>query len=249
MKRVERICTSRWILCVAAGLAVGLLAVGCSSTQGEGPEEPIGEPTGDPVDEGGEESGDTGRVDEFEDSGSVSENEEAAEAPMTGGTGRLRVKITTSGEAASAKLRILTSAVEPQVVEEGTSEQTFDLRAGRYDVEATLSTTLDHAQKRLQDVPIKAGETTERTIDYPVGTIVLQPMRGASKVRSKIRWRFQGGGDWFEQTSNTGEELTLSAGRYDAEIMVGKMAITINDIQVYEGKRTLSPQVTVSGGR
>lgn len=245
MKTLERICGSPLILAALVLLLVGALAVGCSSTQTEGPEEPEVEAT-DPG-EGSVEPEETGNVDTFEDSGSVGETEESE--PVSGGAGRLKVKISAGGEPGSAKLRIITASAEPQVVDEGSSEQTYDLPAGRYDVEATISTTLDPAQKRLQDVPVKAGETTERTIEFPVGTLKLQPMRGNSPVKSKVRWRYGGGGDWFEKTSNTGEEITLSAGRYDAEIMIGKMAITISDIQVYEGKRTLSPQVTVGGGR
>lgn len=244
MKTLDRICGSPIVLAALFAALIGVLAVGCSSTQSEGPEEPTIEAT-----ETGEGTEETGNVDTFEDSASVGETESEEGEPMSGGSGRLKVKVSAGGERASAKLRIITASVDPQVVDEGTSEQTFDLPAGRYDVEATITTTLDPAQKRLQDVPVKAGETTERTLDFPVGTIKLQPMRGNSQVRSKVRWRYGGGGDWFEKTSNTGEEVLLSAGRYDAEIMIGKMAITINDIQVYEGKRTLSPQVTVSGGR
>ena len=58
-----------------------------------------------------------------------------------------------------------------------------------------------------------------------------------------MRWRYIGGGVWFEQTSTAGEEIILSAGRYDAEVMVSRRAITIEDIQVYEGRRTISPEV------
>lgn len=220
---------------VLVALLSGLALAACSGgTQSVDLEEPSAEPDeGDPF---AEEAGD--------ESAEAEEEPEPAE-PVRGGGGRLKVLIKVSGAAGTGSLRILTADVEPRIIDEGPASKTYDVPAGRYDVEVTLHDTLDRPEKRLRDVPVKAGGTTEREVNFIVGQITLQPVRGRSKVGTDIRWRYSGGTEWFEQGSRAGEEIILSAGRYDAEVLVGRTKITIRDIQVYEGRRSVYPEVSM----
>ncbi len=225
-----------FLLIIASVCLMGSVGIGCSSPQGDDdttavtPDDGTAEGSDDPLETDSPEE-----VDEPE--------------PAATGPGRLRISIKASGQPASGRVRILTAEVEPQVVEEGPASQTFDLPAGQYDLQVTMEDTMDQPVKRLRDVPVRAGDTTERDVNFPVGIIKLQPRRGRSIVRSKVRWRYNGGGDWFEGNSQTGEDLTLSCGRYDAEINHGRTAIVIEDIQVYEGRRNISPSIMVGGHR
>lgn len=250
METLKRIMTSPVGVMVVLSVVVGLLAMGCSSTQNGGAEDPTDDTSGggisdfdDPLNAGRTDYGDPAT----DDTGGGGSEPEDSGASYGGGTGHLKLKVIQSGSPANGDVRILTADVDPVVVQEGNSDQTFDIKAGRYDIEIQLDTTMDHPTQRLRDVPIKAGETTERDVNFTVGTIILRPMRGRGMVRSKVRWRYAGGGDWFEGTSQTGAELTLSTGRYDAEITLNRTAIVIEDIQVYEGKRTVSPPVQMGG--
>lgn len=227
------------IPCILA-MVVAFMLMGCSSAQDGGAEEPTNDQAGP----------ETGEEDPLATPEPEPEPEPMPEPePVKRGPGQFRAVLKAGGQPGTGKIRILTADVDPQVITEGPATKTYELEAGEYDVEVTLESVLDHPERRLRDVPIKAGELTEREIDFTVGTIVLQPRRGRSPVRSKVRWRYAGGGDWFESESQTGEELILSCGRYDAEIMLGRTAIVINDIQVYEGRRTVSPAVAMGGRR
>jgi hypothetical protein len=219
-------------------MAVG----GCSGPQTPGTEEPEGI-GGDPFasETTGEGATDTEQEGEAVAPDTPAEPEEAPAAAK--GPGRLRINIKASGEPARAKVRIMTADVEPEVVAEGTAPHTFEVASGTYDVEATLLTTLDRPQKRLTNVRVPAHDVEEREVVFTVGKIVLQPMRGRAKVGKRVRWRYAGGGDWFEQDSRAGQEVLLSTGRYDAEVTVGRTAITIQDVQVYEGKRTVTAPI------
>lgn len=230
---------SRWLSPWVLALLFTVSLIACSGTQNGGAEEP--------TDEGlSHESGDT--TDDPLTADPVTEPEPEPEPePTASGPGELRLEVTAGGEPAMGKLRILTAEVEPELVMETESSKTVELPSGDYDVEVTNTSLLDRPEKRLRDVPVKAGELTERELDFPVGTIILNPRRGRGTIRSEVHWRYAGGGDWFEETSRTGEELTLSTGRYDAQIKIGRTEVVINDIQVYEGRRTLSPAVQMGG--
>jgi hypothetical protein len=151
------------------------------------------------------------------------------------------VKVFMSGKAASGKVRVLSSS--DGVVAEGHSGRTFDVPSGVYDLEVTLEDAVDRPEKRVQGVRIPAGKTTTHEVTFVVGYITLRPRRGKRPVGKQIRWRYQGGGDWFDTTTMAHEEIILSAGRYDAEVTYGRQKITISDIQVYDGKRTVSPEI------
>lgn len=209
-----------------------LLLLGCSSSQTDDVEEPS-----DDLTEQTDQS-------EYTETETETEAEEAP-VPEKTGPGSLKIVIKSSGQDATGNIRILTAEVDPQLVDEGPAGRSYQLKAGNYDVEVTMDTTLDKPQKRLRDVRIKAGELTEREINFPVGTIKLIPKRGRRKVGSKLRWRYAGGGDWFEKSTRVGEPITLSCGRYDAEVQIGRMKIVIADVQVYEGSRTVSAPVTM----
>ena len=217
------------MIALLCGLAVAACSASTSSTDVE-------EPGGEPVDEGGLGSG-----------GQVEPEPEPEPEPVAAGPGQIKVLIKIGSKRAKGAVRILTADVDPTVVEEGPATQVFDVPAGRYDVEVTCHDTLDRPEKRLRDVQINPGETVEREVPFVVGNITLQPVRGRRKVGTKVRWRYTGGDEWFEKGSNAGEEVLLSAGRYDAEVLVGRTKITIRDIQVYEGRRTVYPEVSMRG--
>lgn len=222
-----------WVIGVGLGVAMALAACGPATTSGPGPEEPETyaepEPGGEPAfEEGGEAS------EEAEPFG------EPAEAPRGGG-GQLRVKIMASGEAGTGSVRVISS--DKQVAAEGPSSRTFEVPTGTYDLEVTFDGALDRPEKRVSGVRVGPGETTVAEVTFTIGQVTLQPRMGKRSVGKQIRWRYSGGGDWFEQASEAGQEVVLSAGRYDAEVEVNKRAITITDIQVYEGRRTISPEV------
>jgi hypothetical protein len=157
--------------------------------------------------------------------------------------GKLHVVVKASGQPASGNLRILTADINPRIVDEGSTGETYEVPAGRYDIDVILEDTIDRPEKRLRDVPVTAGQVTEREIEFTIGQLTLQPRQGKRKVGSDIRWRYAGGGDWFERSSKAGEEVELSTGRFDAEVLVGNTKVTIRDIQVYEGRRTISPEI------
>jgi hypothetical protein len=223
------------IACLFAAIALVSMS-GCSSTQEGGAEDPTDVPTDDGTGDG------AGTM-----SADPEPEPEPEPEPAASGPGRIHIKVLASGQPASGHVRILTADVDPQIVDEGPASQTFDLSSGSYDVEVRMDETLDRPEKRLRDVRIPVGDTVEREVNFPVGTIKLQPRRGRGAIRSKVRWRYAGGGDWFEGTSNTGEDLTLSCGRYDAEITVNRTAIVISDVQVYEGRRSISPPIQMGG--
>jgi hypothetical protein len=229
-------------LCIV--LLCSLALAGCSgASQSVDAEEPG---AGGGVDEespSGNDDGELGGLDEEGESSEAEEEEEPGESG--GGAGRLKVLVKASGEDATGSVRILTAEADPRVVDEGPASKTYEVPPGRYDVDVILHDSLDRPEKRLTDVPVKAGGLTEREVDFVIGQITLQPVRGRSKVGTDIRWRYMGGTDWFEQVSQAGQEVVLSAGRYDAEVLIGRTKITIRDIQVYEGRRTVYPEVTM----
>jgi hypothetical protein len=214
-----------------------LAAVACSSTTGGGMSTyapPLGP----------EDQGDQGIAEPAGAEGEQAEDLGGGSADLSGsGETRLRVKVLMSGEEASGQVRIVSARAERTVVGSGSSRQTFDLEPGEYDVEVTLEDAFDRPEKLVKGVEVLPGRTTVHEVPFVVGTIKLQPMRGRQMVGKEIRWRYSGAGDWFPTTTEAGQEITLSAGRYDAEVTVGRQNITINDIQVYEGKRTVSPEI------
>lgn len=235
--------TSPKLMALAAltALLVAVATSACSSTtSAAGPETP-GPGTsvpdlGDDPYSSGDDSSERGEA--------FADDQGPARPAGGGGTGRLQVKVVASGEAAGGQVRILSTSEDLGLVAEGPSGRTYDVPAGSYHVDVVLEDALDRPEKRIRDVRVEAGRTAVAEAVFVVGQVKLTPVQGRRPVGKEIRWRYNGGGDWFEQGSEVGQEVVLSAGRYDAEVMVQKRAVTIQDIQVYEGRRTISPEVS-----
>lgn len=162
------------------------------------------------------------------------------------GVGKLKV-VVKAGNTANppCKIKIIkTDGGKAQiVVKEGTSGEYYTVPEGIYDIEVKLLSTLDQPERREKEIIVRSGEEVTKEVNFSIGSIILIPMKGNQKLKGTLKWRYAGGGDWFPQTTKTEEEVLLSTGRYDAELNIGKMNIVISDIQVYEGKRTVTPEV------
>ena len=154
--------------------------------------------------------------------------------------GALVIHVRAGGEPAAAKVVVKQATAEGEQVAEGRAEHPIPLANGTYDVEITCTDLIDHPTQELRGITV-SGETVEREVSFPAGTVTLHVKRGGRVLRNTKMQLHKVGGDPLPGVARTGVPFRASPGQYEAEIVLGrgrsKLAHTITGIQVYDGAK------------
>lgn len=148
--------------------------------------------------------------------------------------GAVLVRIRAGGQDASGQVKVMTAEAEPREVAKGPSGRPISVPNGRYDVMVTCTDLIDEPEQQLRGLAV-SGETVEREVSFPSGTITLHVKVGRAELHNKELTLLRGGEE-LPGKAKTGVAFKISPGTYQAKIVVGRKAEhTIEGIQAYDG--------------
>jgi len=149
--------------------------------------------------------------------------------------GAISVTIRAGGQDAEGSVKVMTAEAEPREVAKGKTGRPISVPSGRYDVHVTCTEMLDHPTQELRGVTV-SGETVEREVTFPAGTLTLHVKRGGRVLKNKQLTLRTKAGEELPGKARTGQAFKVTPGTYEAEIVLGrKQKHSITGIQAYEG--------------
>lgn len=183
----------------------------------------------------------------------------AADVPAS----RLVVKVTEGGKAIDATV-VVTASGSPDVVARGrtyvgpeTNPRVFPLEPGRYDVAVTHLGLAGDAERRIAEVEVRPGETTERTVDFGVGRLAVKATRDGALEDCSVQVYRAGteeqiaSGRTYTAASSNPQVFALGPGSYDVSVqsvrVEGGTPQRIAGVEVRPGE-TATREVDFSAG-
>lgn len=160
-----------------------------------------------------------------------------------GGGSSILINVRAGGKTGEGIIKVFSKGTEHQEIAKGKTAQPISVPPGSYELEIICTTLLNKPSQSITVDSLAPAQRFEKEISFPAGTIILQTIKGNSNLKGlKMRFKREGEEQFFEGTGKTWEPITLSPGRYDAEVTLKKgVVFPINSIDVYEGSTRTIP--------
>jgi len=195
-------------------MLAGLLALSCAACGPKGGE-------GSEEEEGGDDS-----------SGDLGEGGEEA-----GGPARVTVKILVDDAQARGRVRVLSAS--GQVEAQGQSGETFTVRSGPHTIEGSITDESVLIDKPTQTVEVDLAGGSEpqvETVEFARARVRLHVMRGRSEISgTQITLMREGTTDAVLTIRPRNQHIPISAGRYEADVKMGRDTVHVTGLQFAAG--------------
>ncbi len=174
----------------------------------------------------------------------------AADVPAS----RLAVKATEGGKTIDAMV-VVTASGNPDVLARGrtytgpeTNPRVFPLEPGKYDVAVTHLGLEGDAERRIAEVEVRPGETTERVVDFGVGRLAVKATRNGALEDCSVQVYRAGtqeqiaSGRTYTAASSNPQVFALGPGTYDVSVqsvrVEGGVPQRLTGVEVRQGETT-----------
>lgn len=175
------------------------------------------------------------------------------------GEGFLEVSAIKAGQPCLANVKVHNAGEEDYLTYGHARErgpETFKLLPGLYDVYVTDQSVPDKPVVKLENVEVKAGETTKETVEFVAqGVLEIQALKAGEVFKSYVTVHRAGEEDYLvygHTRPNRPEEFELLPGLYDVNItdqaVPEKPVVTIPNVEVKSGERTVETAEFVPEG-
>jgi len=203
---------------------ISALLVGCGGGSENAPPPENGHEVADPYAEGG------GEQTPPDDQGGGS-----AESPPAG-PASVMIKAVMGGTEVAARVRVLDG---DRVVAEGQAPLSAQMTAGTYTFTAEISDAallVDTPTVRNEDVTVAAGGPRDVTIQIPRAQVRLKVVRGGREIRNpEITLMHQGSTEAVYRFHPGAQHISISPGRYEADVKMGTQVIHVQGITFMDG--------------
>lgn len=162
---------------------------------------------------------------------------QAPPAEAEAGPASVMVKIKVGGAEASGHVRILDDS--DSVVSEGEAPFSTRIPSGTYTFEAQISNEsilVDRPTHRSEGMEVRPGGPHEIVVDVPRAQVRLTVVRGGRAVRNpEITLMRPGSTEPVFRFRPGSEHISISAGRYEADVKMGSQVIHVTGITFMDG--------------
>ena len=162
--------------------------------------------------------------------------------------GRLRIETAKNNRPAPARVRVLDGLYRAEVARADTGEKNpaeIALPPGRYLVQVEDLENPDRPILTLAGVEVENNRTTEQTVDFPEGTILVYIRSNGVPVRGGLDLFDSRTGDWLRSADSSQDNpvaLPLLPGEYDLKVvlpeLLGRPPLEFGGVTVEAGGET-----------
>ncbi len=173
-------------------------------------------------------------------------DEEATDDSATNRRGQLNVKVMINEEPLTVPVKIL--GEDDKIVAQGSAGDTFTLPPGQYVASAEVTNDemlVDTPERRSEVVEVRPTENQTATVEFGRARVRLQVLKSGKKVRgSRVVLRRSGGEETVLDFEPNDDHISISPGRYDAVVHLGKDEISVTGL-VFMGGATQTVPIRV----
>jgi len=161
--------------------------------------------------------------------------ENPIEEPRPEGPATLTIDVTVKGQPVASEIKVLNASGE--VVAQGNSGQTFQIRSGHYTAQIQVTDTKAMVDKptKVLDLDLEPGSEAHETASFPWTRIRLN-VKVKGQINKKAKVKLIRNGEAVATIESAAEAyVTISPGHYKAEVSVGTMTTTLDDVMLSEG--------------
>lgn len=154
---------------------------------------------------------------------------------LSQGPASITLNVIVNDKPASSKIKLVNQADE--VIAEGNSGQTFRIRSGRYTahIKITDAGTMVDKPTKVQEFEVAPGSEITETVTFPWARIRLN-VKVKGQLSRKATVKLMRDGEVVATLESAARDyVIISPGHYQAEVKVGSMVTTLDDIMIPEG--------------